>query len=87
VKRIIEQRDWINTQLKGISFIKIIYPSDANFILVKVDNANKRYNDLIEKGIVVRNRTSQSLCENCLRFTVGSKEENIKLINALKTLS
>ena len=63
-----------------------MYPSDANFLLVKVDDANKRYNQLIEKGIVVRNRTNQPLCENCLRFTVGTKAENEKLITALKSL-
>ncbi len=54
--------------------------------MVKVDNANKRYNQLIEKGIVVRNRTTQPLCENCLRFTIGTSTENTKLIKALKEI-
>ncbi|NNL07775.1 MAG: histidinol-phosphate transaminase, partial [Croceitalea sp.] len=59
---------------------------DANFILVKVDDANLRYVQLLQQGIVVRNRSSQPLCDNTLRLTVGKKEENEKLINALKKL-
>jgi histidinol-phosphate aminotransferase len=61
-----------------------VYPSDANFLLVKVDNAIVRYNQLVEYGIIVRNRTNQPICENCLRFTVGTKEENKKLMKTLK---
>ena len=86
IQSILEQRDWLLSELEGISFIDTIYPSDANFILVKVDDANKRYSELIESGIVIRNRTNQTGCNNCLRLTVGSKIENIKLITALKTL-
>ncbi len=56
-------------------------------MLVKVDDATKRYNELIEKGIVIRNRTTQPLCENTLRLTIGTKEENRKLISALKELN
>jgi histidinol-phosphate aminotransferase len=73
-------------KLKSFCFIEEIYPTEANFILVKVDDANKRYNELISKGIVIRNRTTQPLCENCLRLTVGTTSENIKLIKALKEL-
>ncbi len=72
--------------LLQIKFIEKTYDSDANFILIKVDNANKRYQQLLEKGIVVRNRTSQPLCDNCLRITIGTATENLKLINILKTL-
>ena len=72
--------------LKNIGFIQKIYPSDANFILAKVDDANARYNQLVDKGIVIRNRTTQPLCENCLRFTVGTEVENEKLIEALKAI-
>ena len=86
IQSILEQRDWLLSELEGISFIDTIYPSDANFILVKADDANKRYSELIESGIVIRNRTNQTGCNNCLRLTVGSKIENIKLITALKTL-
>jgi len=72
--------------LQEISFIKTIYPTDANFILVKVDDANMRYSQLLTQGIVVRNRTTQPLCNSCLRFTIGTEKENIKLLNALKSI-
>jgi len=86
VQNILKQRHWLASELKTISFVVTIYPSDANFLLVKVDDANRRYAQLIEKGIVIRNRTNQSGCESCLRFTVGTQIENEKLIEALKTL-
>jgi len=86
IDKIIEQREKLIVKLKTISFIEKIYETDANFVLVKVDNATKRYNQLIEKGIVVRNRTTQVLCENTLRLTVGTINENKKLIKALKEL-
>ena len=83
---IISERNKLKTDLEEISFIMKVYPSDANFLLVKVDNAIVRYNQLVEYGIIVRNRTNQPICENCLRFTVGTKEENKKLMNTLKLL-
>lgn len=87
VNAILNERAAMIEALKSISFISKIYPTDANFVLVKVDDATERYNQLIEKGIVVRNRTNQPLCENCLRLTVGTSMENKKLINALKEIS
>lgn len=86
VNTIIKDRIYLIQQLKDISFIKIIYKTDCNFVLVKVDDATKRYNQLINKGIVVRNRTTQPLCENCLRFTIGTQAENEKLLKALKEI-
>lgn len=86
VKSILEEREFLKTELETISFIGKVYPSDANFLLVKVDDANLRYNQLIDNGIVARNRTTQPLCENCLRFTVGTKEENEKLIAVMQSL-
>lgn len=86
VKAILKERDALVNQLAEIDFVSKIYPSDANFILVKVDDSTKRYNQLIEKGIVVRNRNTQPGCENCLRFTVGTEDENEKLISVLKEL-
>jgi len=86
VDTILNKRKQLTEQLSSITFIKTIYPSDANFVLAKVDDANKRYSQLIEKGIVVRNRTTQALCENCLRFTVGTAEENKILIKTLNQL-
>src|SRR5690606_37493016 len=59
---ILNERNVMMNALKSISYIFKIYPSDANFILIKVDDANKRYAQLLEKGIVVRNRTNQILC-------------------------
>ena len=86
VAEIISQRQLLIESLKSVSFIDEIYPTDCNFVMVKVDDATKRYNQLIEKGIVIRNRTTQPLCENCLRFTVGTKEENEKLIKVLQNI-
>ena len=86
IQSILEERGLLISELSQVPFISKVYPSDANFILAKVDDATKRYNQLIEKGIVVRNRTSQPGCENCLRFTVGVSKENNKLISALKEI-
>ena len=73
--------------MKNINFIKRIFPSDANFILIKVDDANKRYEQLISNGIVVRNRTSLFNCNNTLRISVGNEEENLKLVKILKKIN
>ncbi|MDX1720012.1 MAG: histidinol-phosphate transaminase [Salegentibacter mishustinae] len=83
---LLKQRTILSEALVEVNFIENIYPSDANFILVKVDDATKRYDQLLEKGIVIRNRTTQPLCENTLRFTIGTGEENKKLIEALKNI-
>jgi histidinol-phosphate aminotransferase len=64
-----------------------VFPSDANFLLIRVDYADLRYKQLVEQGIVVRNRSSQPLCENCLRITVGTEGENTRLLQAMKELS
>ncbi|APQ18902.1 histidinol-phosphate transaminase [Maribacter hydrothermalis] len=87
VNEILAERTKLEETLKTVSFVTTIYPTDANFILVKVDDATLRYNQLLKKGIVVRNRTTQPLCENTLRFTVGTSEENNSVIIALKELS
>lgn len=84
IATIISERNQLIEGLDNVEIVEKVYPSDANFLLVKVDNANERYHQLVKKGIVVRNRTNQTLCENCLRFTVGTAEENEKLINTLK---
>ena len=86
VASIVKQRKKLIHSLNKIAFISKIHPTDANFILVEVDDATERYNQLIDKKIVVRNRTLQPLCKNCLRITVGTKKDNEKLINALKEL-
>jgi len=86
IASIIEQREELLKVLVDIKFVEKIYPTEANFILIKVDDANKRYNELIAKGIVIRNRTTQPLCDNCLRLTIGTEIENTKLIEALKSV-
>ena len=87
VREIIKERNQLILDLQEIAIIKEIFPTDTNFVLVKVDDANVRYDQLIKKGIVVRNRSNQVLCENCLRFTVGTKEENKELLKVLKELN
>ncbi|TPV31503.1 histidinol-phosphate transaminase [Paucihalobacter ruber] len=86
VAEILNERERLQSELQKVNFVNTIYDSDANFILVKVDDANKRYGQLINFGIVVRNRTTQPLCHNCLRLTIGTKEENDKLIEILNIL-
>ena len=86
VNTILRERETLIKNLQTVDIIDNIYSTDANFVLIKVDDANKRYNQLIKKGIVVRNRTNQPLCNNCLRITIGTDEDNKKLIKALKKL-
>ena len=87
VSDILEERNILLKALLEVNFIEKIYPSDANFLLLKVDNASRRYEELIKKGIVIRNRTTQPLCENTLRITIGTPEENQQLIKVLKQLA
>ena len=84
ITSIIAQRSALLKVLVDVKFVEKIYPTEANFILIKVDDANKRYDELIAKRIVIRNRTTQPLCENTLRLTIGTEEENKKLMEALK---
>jgi histidinol-phosphate aminotransferase len=83
---VLNQRMLLLTSLEKLDFVEKIYKSDANFLLVKVDNADLRYNQLLEKGIIVRNRSNQPLCQNCLRITIGTKIENNSLIKTLNEL-
>ena len=87
VNTILSERILLKEALSEIAYVSKIYTSDANFILVKVDDASKRYNQLLEKGIVVRNRTTQPLCDDTLRFTVGTPEENKILVKMLNQIS
>ncbi|KAA1245976.1 histidinol-phosphate transaminase [Aquimarina sp. RZ0] len=86
VTTILEERVKVIEALSEISCIQHIYKTDANFVLVKVDDATLRYNQLLDNGIVIRNRHTQPLCENTLRFTIGSPVENKKLIHTLQSL-
>ena len=84
LKVIIENRKELESKLKNISCVDKVFPSDANFLLVKVSNADEIYKYLSQKKIIVRNRSRELNCKNCLRFTVGSQKENELLIEALK---
>ncbi len=87
VARILKERRLLVNALHEVGFVLDVYLSDANFILVKVDDANRRYRQLIDKGIVVRNRTNQPRCTNTLRFTIGTTDENNRLIAILNEIS
>src|SRR5690606_1802965 len=86
VRAILDQRIFLIQELQTLSIVLHIYPTDANFVLVKVKDAHYVYNQLIEHGIIVRNRSTVTLCAGCLRITIGTTEENKKLIETLKTL-
>jgi histidinol-phosphate aminotransferase len=80
------QRIWLKNELsKILKLVFTVYPSDANFLLVKVKDANRVYQYLRDHGIIVRNRSKEPNCDNCLRITVGATEENQKLIQTLKS--
>jgi histidinol-phosphate aminotransferase len=83
---VLDQRNLLLSCLEKLDFVEKIYKSDANFLLVKVDNADLRYNQLLKNGIVVRNRSNQPLCQNCLRITIGTINENTSLIKTLNEL-
>lgn len=87
ISSIIKERNKLLKVLLKINFILKVYSSDANFILVKVDDANRRYVELLDEGIVIRNRSTQPLCEETLRFTVGTPNENEKLIKVLQKIA
>jgi histidinol-phosphate aminotransferase len=86
IQSILEQRTYLIDNLNKVPFVSKIYPTHANFVLVEVDDATKRYNQLIDNGIVTRNRTTQPGCKNCLRLTVGTALENKKLIEVMKQI-
>lgn len=85
VEEILSQRVVLQELLQSLPCVKQIYPSDANFLLVKVTDANAIYLYLQQRGIIVRNRNKVQLCGNCLRITVGTPEENATLYEAMKT--
>jgi histidinol-phosphate aminotransferase len=85
VREIIKQREFLAAELDELSFVTRIYPSDANFLLIKTVDVNAVYNHLVEQKIVVRNRTNVELCAGCLRITVGTPEENSILLSALSS--
>jgi len=97
IKKLKRKNDWVDmlltertelvAQLESLPMVVKVYPSDANFVLVRVNDANATYRYLVEQGIIVRNRNNVSLCLGCLRITVGIPEENTLLIEALKNMN
>ena len=84
IKEVVAQKALLVKELTKMPFVEKIFNSDANFILVKVKDATRLYDYLAKNEIVVRNRTRDVLCENCLRVTIGTPEENLQLLNSLK---
>ncbi len=83
VNELINSRISLATALDKMKCVKHIYPSDANFLLIKVDNPDNLYTFLCNKGIIVRNRNRVEKCTDCLRITIGTKDENEQLLNAI----
>lgn len=86
VDEILKEKDTLAAELNSLALVDKIFPSDANFFLVRVKDAQSVYQYLMDRGIIVRDRSRVNLCYNCLRITVGTPEENKKLIEALKQL-
>lgn len=84
VAELVEERKKLERELEKLAIVKNVYPSDANFLLVRTENASDIYNILLEQKIIVRDRSRIELCENCLRITVGTATENNRLLTALK---
>jgi histidinol-phosphate aminotransferase len=85
IKEVVAQKEMLIKELAAFPFIGYIYPSDANFFLMKVKDADKLYKYLSDNGVIVRNRSNEVNCENCLRVTIGTPDENQQLINLLKS--
>lgn len=84
IKIILEEKKSLIQNLEKLDLVKTIFPSDANFILIEVDNANSVYQELVNQNVIIRNRNS--VIKNCLRITVGSPDENKKLIETLQNI-
>ena len=84
VSELIESREKLAKDLNSFDCVKHIYPSDANFLLIKVNDPDKLYNHLCDNGIIVRNRNRVEKCAGCLRITIGTTEENSQLLNEIK---
>ena len=83
IKEIVAMREALSQVFSSLPFVEKVYPSDANFLLVKIKDARKVYEYLLTKGIVVRDRSNVTLCDSCLRITIGTEKENTLLVDAL----
>jgi histidinol-phosphate aminotransferase len=86
IKITVAERELLSQKLSGLSMVKKVYPSDANFVLTEVEDAAGTYNALVAQGIIIRDRSKVVLCDGCLRITVGTQQENETLLSALKSL-
>jgi len=86
LKEINKEKKYLESMLQEVNLVQKIFPSDANFFLVKVDNAHEVYLALIDKKVIVRDRSNVELCEDCLRITVGTHQENETLLRELKSI-
>lgn len=86
IKEILSERNFLTSGLKQFGAITKIYPSATNYLLIKINEASRIQNLLAEKGVIIRDRSTQPMLENCLRITVGRREENVQLINTLKSI-
>ncbi|MBU3744881.1 MAG: aminotransferase class I/II-fold pyridoxal phosphate-dependent enzyme, partial [Sediminibacterium sp.] len=80
---LVDMRDALADVLRQMPGVSEVYPSDANFLLVKIEKAHQVYEFLLKKGIVVRDRSRVLLCDDCLRITIGTEQENTLLVDAL----
>ncbi len=84
IKLLVDMRDALSDVFRSMPTVETVYPSDANFILVKIRDARKIYEFMLTKGIVLRDRSNVKLCEDCLRITVGTEKENTLLVDAMQ---
>ncbi len=87
IKITVSERDRLGNALGRMEAVRKVYPSDANFILAQIDNAHDLYNQLVDQGIIVRDRSKVVLCDDCLRITVGTIDENNHLLTAIEQLT
>ncbi|MGZ4035732.1 MAG: histidinol-phosphate transaminase [Bacteroidia bacterium] len=83
IKEIVSEREKLSDEINKLPFVLKVYPSEANFILVKTTDANRIYNYLTANQIIIRNRSNVDLCEGCLRITIGTKEQNTEIMKKL----
>jgi len=87
VATLLDERDRLMEAIATLGFVEKVFPSDANFFLIRVDNSQKRYEELLDHGIVVRHMTKQPMCQNTLRNSIGLPEENEALLEALHKMN
>lgn len=87
IHELVQEREKMAAAFAAMPYVETVYPSDANFILIKVPDANGLYQYLVAQGIIVRNRSNVLLCEGCLRITIGTEAENRELVEQVQTFS